>query len=263
MNKVGETGKRASLQEAKNLFSLRLLQVVGAFFIGVIFTVLGTILWTAYAGVSDSLSSELFLSLLIFVFGPGVFVAFIVAGGHVHDDINLVIAQIANVVIYGGLGYIFIRFLEWRRSKTRKIDKSAIFEREKIKMVVLALGVILLLVVAIPTFWYWEGENFSDGTVSGTYFLQLNGESSTLVLRPDHSFQQELDSAGTVKRVEGNWRVFGEGHIAFSPEFLKVSGEELSPAEQVYGQIQNWFGLVSITLAPNPNGPTFHKELFR
>jgi hypothetical protein len=125
------------------------------------------------------------------------------------------------------------------------------------------LGVIFLLIIAIWVFWYWEGENFSDGAVSGTYALQLNGEASNLVLRPDHSFQQELDSAGTVRRAEGSWRVSGEGHIAFSTEFLKVSGEEISPAGQAYGQIKNWFRLISITLAPNPDGPTFHKKWFR
>jgi len=124
------------------------------------------------------------------------------------------------------------------------------------------LGVIVVLIIAISVFWFWEGENFSAGAVSGTYALQLNGEASTLVLRPDHSFQQELDSAGTVQRAEGNWSVSGEGHIAFSREFLKVSGEEVSPAGQSYGQIENWFGLVSITIAPNPDGLRFHKKLF-
>ena len=132
------------------------------------------------------------------------------------------------------------------------------------RMTVLAwLGVIFLFTIVIGVFWYWEGENFSVGTVSGTYDLKLSGEASTLVLRPDHSFQQELDSAGIVRRVEGSWRLSGEGHIAFSREFLQLSGEEMSPAGQAYGQIENWFGLVSITLAPNPNGPRFHKRLFR
>ena len=125
------------------------------------------------------------------------------------------------------------------------------------------VAVILLLTVALGLFWYWEGENFSDGAVCGTYTLRQNGEVVTLVLTPDHRFQQELDGPGAVRRAEGSWRVSGEGHIAFSSEFLKVSGEEMSPAGQAYGQIENWFGIVSITLAPNPDGPRFHKKLFR
>jgi hypothetical protein len=127
----------------------------------------------------------------------------------------------------------------------------------------LTLVVIFLLVISIPIFWYWEGENFSDGAVCGTYALSLDGETSSLILTRDHLFRQQLDSAGTVKRAEGSWRVSGEGHIAFSKDFLKVPGEEMSPAGQAYGQIENWFGLVSITLAPNPDGPRFHKKLFR
>jgi hypothetical protein len=141
---------------------------------------------------------------------------------------------------------------------------QTIFEERVMKMNAAAsLGLIFLLIVVIGVFWYWEGENFSDGAVSGTYVLQLNGETSALVLRSDHSFQQELDVAGTVRRTEGTWRVSGEGHIAFSGEFLKVSGEEMSPAGQAYGQIENRFGLVSITLAPNPDGPRFREKLFR
>ncbi|MFY9646963.1 MAG: hypothetical protein WAK29_17420 [Terriglobales bacterium] len=124
------------------------------------------------------------------------------------------------------------------------------------------VGLVFLLTVVVGTFWYWDAENFSASAVSGTYTHHLRGETSTLVLKPDGSFQQELDVAGTVRRAEGSWRVSGEGHIAFSGEFLKVSGEEMSPAGQAYGQIEKWFGVVSITLAPNPDGPRFHKKLF-
>lgn len=128
------------------------------------------------------------------------------------------------------------------------------------------LILIALLVVAIWAIWafrYIEAEDFSSKAVSGTYFLKHAGETSTLVLEADQSFHQELDSAGTTRRAEGTWRISGEGHIAFSSTFLKVTGEELSPGGQAYGQIENWFGLVSITLAPNPDGPKFHKKLFR
>jgi len=124
-------------------------------------------------------------------------------------------------------------------------------------------AVILLLTVALGLFWYWEGENFSDGAVCGTYTLRQNGEAVTLVLTPDHRFQQELESAGTVRRAEGGWHIFGEGGIGFSEEFLNVTGEEMGPSGRPYGQIRNWFGIVSITLAPNPGGPRLHKKLFR
>lgn len=124
------------------------------------------------------------------------------------------------------------------------------------------IGGTLLLFCFLWVLFYVEAGNFSDDAVSGTYSFRRTDEESTLVLKPDHSFHQELKTAGTVIRAEGNWSISGEGHIAFSKEFLKVSGEEFSPAGQAYGQIENRFGLLSITLAPNPDGPTFHKKLF-
>jgi hypothetical protein len=125
------------------------------------------------------------------------------------------------------------------------------------------LGVIFVLITAIFTFWFWEAGNFSGRAVSGTYVIQLHGEKETLILRADHSFQQELDSGGTGKRAEGGWSVSGEGHIEFSPGFLSLAGEEVSPSGAAYGVIVNRFGFVSIALNPDGDGPRFHKKLFR
>jgi hypothetical protein len=96
----------------------------------------------------------------------------------------------------------------------------------------------LLIIIGIGVFWYWEGENFTDGAVSGTYVFRLNGETSTLVLRSDHVFEQELESAGMLRRAEGSWSVFGEGHIEFSPELLRVSGAEISASERPTGRLK-------------------------
>ena len=107
MNRVGASDKWAS--------PLRVLEAVGAFVIGVAFTMFGTVLWNSHAGLGDSLASRLLGYLLLLTFGPGEFFGL---GGNVHNDFNLRIAQIANLVIYTGLGYVFIRFLDWRRSKS-------------------------------------------------------------------------------------------------------------------------------------------------
>jgi hypothetical protein len=120
-----------------------------------------------------------------------------------------------------------------------------------------------LLLGVIFVFWYWEGENFSDGAVSGTYMIRSHSDVMVLVLTPDHTFRQQLKNAGTVSRATGTWIVSGEGHIAFSKEFLVLPGEEVSPAGQAYGQIQNWFGFVSIMLEPAPDGPKLIKKVFR
>ena len=64
-------------------------------------------------------------------------------------------------------------------------------------------GVIVLLIIVILSVWYYEGENFGDDAVPGTYSVRLSGEKSTLVLRPDHSFEQELEIAGTASHAYG------------------------------------------------------------
>jgi hypothetical protein len=92
--------------------------------------------------------------------------------------------------------------------------------------------------------------DFSDGVVSGRYHLAQNGETSILVLKPNHSFEQELSHSGKTEHAEGSWRRLGEGGIAFSKEFLIVSGQEPGADGTTYGEIHKPFGfLVSIALS--------------
>jgi hypothetical protein len=124
-------------------------------------------------------------------------------------------------------------------------------------------GGVLLLICLTFVFWYIEAGNFTEANVPGTYIVQRDGEASTLILKSDHSFQQELDRAGMVGHAQGSWRLFGEGHIAVSRDFMKFSGQEINQDGTAYGQIKNKFGVLSITVAPNPGGPTFRKSFFR
>lgn len=126
-----------------------------------------------------------------------------------------------------------------------------------------ALGILLSIIL----FWVWYSvaADYGYQAVSGTYILQRGDETSTLVLRPDHSFQQELSRPGQVERAQGSWRRIGEGGIVFSKEFLKVTGQEVRPDGQADGEVRKrCLGLLlSINLDPGPNGPTFHKKLLR
>jgi hypothetical protein len=123
-------------------------------------------------------------------------------------------------------------------------------------------GICFLLIL----FWvsYSVVADYSYGAVSGTYTLTLNGETSTLILNKDRSFQQELSRNGKVERTQGSWRRLGEGGVVFSKEFLKVSGQEVRPDGQADGEVKKRFGLfLSIDLNPDPGGPVFHKQSFR
>jgi len=111
------------------------------------------------------------------------------------------------------------------------------------------VGGLSVLLVLCFVLWYAVVSDYGDSVTSGTYHLAQNGETSTLVLKPDHSFQQELNKFGRVERATGTWRRIGEGGVAFSKEFLTVSGQELDPDGTAFGDVNKDFGfLVSIKL---------------
>jgi hypothetical protein len=111
--------------------------------------------------------------------------------------------------------------------------------------------------------WYYIAADYDYSAVAGTYTLQENGETSTLALRRDRTFVEDLYVQGKVMRAQGRWRRVGEGGISFSKEFLQVPGEEFDRDGNAYGYIHKSLGLLfSITLAPDAGGPTFHKKLF-
>lgn len=110
-------------------------------------------------------------------------------------------------------------------------------------------GGIFLLICVCFVFWYAVAADYGDGVVSGTYHLSQDGETSTLVLKPDHSFKQELIRSGKTEHAEGNWRRVGESGISFSKEFIRVSGQELDPDGTAPGDIHKTLGfLVSLPL---------------
>jgi hypothetical protein len=125
----------------------------------------------------------------------------------------------------------------------------------------LALG-ILLSIVLFCAWWYVYANN-SYGALAGTYVFDGNGEKCTLYLRPDRTFAQELSRSGEVQRSQGHWDRYGQAHVSFSNEFLKLSGEELNADGQAHGQFDKTLGIFpTLVLAPIPNGPKFHRKLF-
>jgi len=123
----------------------------------------------------------------------------------------------------------------------------------------------ILLSIILFWVWYSVAADYGYSAVSGTYTLQRNGETSTLLLRPDRSFQQEVSHGENVERAQGSWRRVGQGGVVFSKEFLKTAGQEVRPDGEVDGEVEKrCLGLfVSIAFNPDRGGPTFHKKLFR
>jgi hypothetical protein len=107
-----------------------------------------------------------------------------------------------------------------------------------------------LFVLAVSSALWYEIADYGDGVTSGTYRFAENGETSTLVLKPDHTFQQDLSERGEVRSATGTWRRIGESGIAFSKEFLLVSGQEPGADGTAYADMHKDFGLF-VTLIPS------------
>jgi hypothetical protein len=104
----------------------------------------------------------------------------------------------------------------------------------------------LCFLVPCSILWYSIAD-YGDDVTSGTYYLARNSESSTLVLRPDHTFQQELSEHGQLERATGTWRRVGESGVEFSKEFLAVAGQEPRPDGSAWADMYKDLGfLVSL-----------------
>jgi hypothetical protein len=95
--------------------------------------------------------------------------------------------------------------------------------------------------------WYVIAADYSDGVASGRYRLAQNGETSTLFLNPDHTFQLSMSRLGKEQHAAGTWRRVGEGGIAFSKELSMVPGQEADGS--AFADMHKDFGLfVSLAL---------------
>jgi hypothetical protein len=124
------------------------------------------------------------------------------------------------------------------------------------------IGVLTAIVLLCG--WYAVAANYDYRALAGTYVLTSNGEKCTLKLRSDQTFSQEIDRSGNLQIVRGQWRRYGESHVSFSSEFLKLPGQELNESGEAHGQFDKTLGILPfLVLAPLPNGPTLRKHLFR
>jgi hypothetical protein len=65
------------------------------------------------------------------------------------------------------------------------------------------LIVLVFVLLGLCLLWYIIASDYSDAVASGTYHLTQGGETSTLVLKSDHTFQQELRRSGNEQRAAG------------------------------------------------------------
>ena len=125
------------------------------------------------------------------------------------------------------------------------------FSQRNLAEVLLRRFVCVLVLAGIGICWFVIASDYSDAAASGTYRLVHNGITSTLVLRPDHSFKQEVSVSNATQRAEGTWRRVGEGGVAFSRDFLTLPGEQPDEDGTAYSDMQRRFGiLIRLSLRP-------------
>jgi hypothetical protein len=123
-----------------------------------------------------------------------------------------------------------------------------------------AIGIVIGLVLLIG--WYSVAANYDYGALAGTYVLAAGGNQCTLRLAPDHTFTEEIGDSSNRRVVQGQWHRYGQAHVSFSSQFIKISGEELNAAGEAHGQFEKAWGLwPRLILAPIPDGPTFRRHL--
>ena len=127
------------------------------------------------------------------------------------------------------------------------------------------IGFVILLPILIFWVWYSIAADYGYTVVYGTYSLDNGSEKSTLVLSSNRRFQEEVIRGEKSERAEGSWRRIGQGGIVFSKEFLKLAGQELRPTGEADAEVhKRYFGLLPwIQFDPDPEGPSYHKRLFR
>jgi hypothetical protein len=101
----------------------------------------------------------------------------------------------------------------------------------------------LLIPIVCFVIWGVVAMDYGDSAAAGTYRFERSGESSTLVLNPDHTFRQTRRLGSNEQRSEGTWRRLGEGGISFSKEFLVVTGDEPEPDGTTYSDMHKALGL--------------------
>jgi hypothetical protein len=104
------------------------------------------------------------------------------------------------------------------------------------------IGGILLLLLCCGA-WLVVATDYGESVAVGKYRFTGNGERSTLVLKSDNTFQQDLQIGSINQHSQGTWHRVGEGGISFSKDFLVVSGDEPSADGTTFCDMHKTLGL--------------------
>jgi hypothetical protein len=125
------------------------------------------------------------------------------------------------------------------------------------KALVLTIKAAALLLGAFAVFWFgyiWIAD-YGDAVASGTYQALADGQETTLVLRPDHTFHQTRVSSGVPVHGDGTWRRIGEGGLVFSGAVLVLPHQRLMPNGDAYATLNKLRAFGPRSLLSTPQRP--------
>jgi hypothetical protein len=108
----------------------------------------------------------------------------------------------------------------------------------------------------------WYGKESAGDSLVGIYKGDEPNVTATLALGADHSFTQEVVQNNVNKRAVGTWKQDSNGTVLFSKQFLKTSGEALSPYEKASSMDPRGSNLqIEISQSEHFAEPVFRKHL--
>ncbi len=106
------------------------------------------------------------------------------------------------------------------------------------------IGVVLIVSIIALCCWWVVASDYGDAVAVGTYRFSQGGMLCELVLKPDHTFVQEMNSAASVARAVGTWRRVGQGGVSFSSTLLPIPGEEVEPDGTSFADMHKTLGFL-------------------
>lgn len=124
-------------------------------------------------------------------------------------------------------------------------------------------SVVFLVLFIVFSFWYYEGDNFTDGNIPGMYVAEDSTNSDVLYLHADHTYEQRALADGQKRNALGTWRLMGnaDAHIVFQGTFLNAPAAAVGRDDHyAFGMFDNLFGYLTLTLQSDSTPLIFHKK---
>jgi hypothetical protein len=125
------------------------------------------------------------------------------------------------------------------------------------------VGVALLGLFLLFSLWWYEGNNFTDHNLPGTWVANGSSDSDLLILKQDHTYEQTATMQGHIERGAGTWRLSGnaDAHIVFEGNFFNAPAAAIGQDDHyAFGMFTNTLGFLTLEFQSDTTPLRFHKK---